>query len=443
MSAPRGFALAQCDLVSFDRAYAARCPVQQPDRYRLLDALPEGQVRIARGAGVSYVAASFGADAVSLDMRAFDRILAFDDTRGLITVEAGISVGAVVRFGLARGWCLAVVPGHPRATIGGCIAADVHGKNPARDGTFRRHVQAITLLDPTAGWVAASRQEHVERFDASHAGFGIPGLILNATLQFVRAPTAYAIRRIPVRNLHEAHAELVAHAGAPLLYGWHDGRAGRLGRGVIRFGLEAQTAAPGRAPRTADLPAQVTPWPVRTWNPLGIAAMNTWIQRRWCRPGNATVGVEAALFPLNDARAYYAGFGRAGFAESQWLVPHATYETFVDELDGLIARLRPRIGLIASKLFDGTPDGFGFDGQGVAFAIQLADPRAVPQRTFIEALNELALRCVARPNLIKDSTLDAATVRRAFRDFDVARARLRAFDPKGLQRSELTRRLEL
>ena len=71
---PRGFAIARERLTSFDRQFTADVRVQRPDRYRLLDSLPEDEPRIARGGGVSYVAASFGADTTSLDMRAFDRL---------------------------------------------------------------------------------------------------------------------------------------------------------------------------------------------------------------------------------------------------------------------------------------------------------------------------------------------------------------------------------
>lgn len=441
MNAPRGFALAELELLSFDRNCAARCHVQRPDRYRLIEALPADVARITRGSGVSYVGASFSHDAVSQDMSAFDRILDFDGEHGLITVEAGACIGDVVRFVLARGWLLAVVPGHPRATIGGCIAADVHGKNPARDGTFRAHVEALELFDPQSGWIVASRDENAGRFAACFAGFGIPGLIGNATLRLVRAPDAYTIRRIPVANLLEAGEVLLAHAGAPLLYGWHDGRSGAFGRGVIRFGLEAQ--GPRRARPVDDLPLAIEPWPVMAWNGIGIAAMNTLIRRRWCRPGSSTVDVGSALFPLNAATRYFAGFGSRGFVEAQWLLPHARYPAFATALADLVARRRPRISLIASKLFDGVAEGFNFDGKGIALAIHCPQPQANKQKAFLEALTELAIEHSARPNLIKDSTLSASTVRRALPVFDVAREALRLFDPSGLQRSELTRRLEL
>ena len=443
MSTPRGFALARLDLRSFDRSYAARCHVQKPDRYRLIEALPADVQRITRGAGVSYVGASFGEDCVVQDLGALDRLVEFDAEQGLLTVEAGASVGDVTRFALAHGWLLPVVPGHPRATIGGCIAADVHGKNPARDGTFRRHVEAIELFDPTAGWLALDADQEAERFEACFAGFGIPGLIGSATLRLVRAPAAYSMRSLRVASLVEAGEVLKTHAGAPVLYGWHDARPGHFGRGVIRYGLEAKEAERVSGRSAADLPNTVAPWPLCTWNRLGIAAMNGWIQRRYAHAGQQHVPVESALFPLNEARAYYAGFGSAGFVEAQWLVPHARYSDFIEALQAAVARLRPRISLIASKLFDGVAQGLSFDGQGIALAIQMPQPKAPRQAAFIEALTALALEHQARPNLIKDSSLDAESARRGIADFELARECLRRFDPGALQRSELTRRLGL
>lgn len=443
MSLRRGFALGEIELRSFDRSTVARCHVQKPDRYRLIEALPTDVQRITRGGGVSYVGASFAGGSVVQDLGAFDRLLAFDGEQGLMTVEAGARIGDVVRFALARGWLLPVAPGHPRATIGGCIAADVHGKNPARDGTFRRHVEALKLFDPISGWKIASRDENAERFAACFAGFGIPGLIASATLRLVPAATAYSMRNVLVGNLVEAAEALVAHAGAPLLYGWHDGRAGRFGRGVVRFGLESMEGPQARASRSVDLPSAIDPWPFCAWNRPGIALMNQVIRSGWLRSGKGQVAIESALFPLNDARRYFAGFGAAGFVEAQWLFPHKRHAEFVSALEAEVERVRPRISLIASKLFDGCAEGLSFDGKGIALAIQIPEPKASKQAAFIESLTELALMHGGRPNLIKDSSLGVEAAQRGIADFAACRDRLRAFDPKTLQHSELTRRLGL
>ncbi len=441
----RGFALADADLSSFDAQFHARCRLQRPDRYRLIEALPRDARRIARGSGVSYVAASFGADTISQSLAAFDRVLAFDEASGRVVVEAGATIGAVQRFALARGWYLAVAPGHPAATVGGCIAADVHGKNPARDGTFRSVVERIELASAN-GLVVADATQNAPLFAATFAGFGLTGIVTRATLRLARPPAALVMRRVPVANLADAARVLREAANAPVLYGWHDGRAKRFGRGVVRIGLASDIADPHalRAPpRSRDLPPHVAPSAFALWNRAGIAAANTWLGWRWCRAGQAPLPLADALFPLNGARRYFAGFGKAGMVEAQWLVPHARFDDFAGALAERVARDKPRIALIASKLFAGQADGFAFDGAGVALAIQLPSPRDAGQRAFVEALAEIALGHGGRANLIKDSTLDAATARRAIAGFDAARTRLSAFNPGGLYASELARRLAL
>jgi decaprenylphospho-beta-D-ribofuranose 2-oxidase len=187
----------------------------------------------------------------------------------------------------------------------------------------------------------------------------------------------------------------------------------------------------------------VAPVPQTLWIPAGIAHAKQRLRARWCRHGQSPLALADALFPLNHARGYFAGFGRRGLVEAQWLVPHARFEAFAATLADAVGRHRPRITLVASKLFAGEASGLRFDGEGVALAIQLADPDGAPQRAFLEALAELAIAHGGRPNPIKDSTLDAATMRRAIPAFDAARQRLAQHNHGALHASELARRLAL
>ncbi len=442
---PRGFALATTRLTSFDRQYSAEVRVQRPDRYRLLDALPAQQPRIARGSGVSYAAASFDAEAVSQDMRAFDRLLAFDIHTGLLCVEAGACIGDVQRFLLPRGWYLPIAPGHPRATIGGCIAADVHGKNPARDGTFRTRIEELQLHVPGRGLISLDAHHDAPLFAATCGGFGLTGTITRATLRLARPPRAITLRRMPVDDLAQAARVLRESANALLLYGWHDSRPECFGRGVIRVGLSDDEAVPraydARAER--DLPAVIPPLPITLWQHSGIALANRWLDQRWRRPGMEAISLTEALFPLNDARWYFSGYGKAGLVELQWLLPHPRFEAFAAALGERVARDRPRIALISSKLFDGPAQGFSFGGKGIALALHLPAPAQPTQRAFCEALAELAIAHGGRPNPIKDSTLDASSMRRAFSDFDARRAALVEHNVAGRFVSSMTRRLGL
>jgi decaprenylphospho-beta-D-ribofuranose 2-oxidase len=125
---------------------------------------------IARGLGRSYGDEAKTPEPV-FDMTAMDRIRPFDYRAGLVTVEAGISIDALLRFVLLRGWFPAVSPGTGFATIGGAIANDVHGKDHP---SARGFVRSIRILTPT--WVLSSRNRSATRTSSGRqpVGWGLP-----------------------------------------------------------------------------------------------------------------------------------------------------------------------------------------------------------------------------------------------------------------------------
>ena len=71
-----------------------------------------------------------------------------------------------------RGWFPPVAPGTRLVTVGGMIAADVHGKNHHRDGTFGAHADGAIR--------ECSREENADLFRATLGGMGLTGVILSA-----------------------------------------------------------------------------------------------------------------------------------------------------------------------------------------------------------------------------------------------------------------------
>ena len=113
--------------VSFDGGTAEDAEYFRPDRYRMIDDSLEGPYRIVRGGGYSYAAASFGGGSIVENFTLFNRVLEFDSQSGLIKVEAGITLSDLLGVTVPRGFWLPVIPGYPAITVGGCIAANVHG----------------------------------------------------------------------------------------------------------------------------------------------------------------------------------------------------------------------------------------------------------------------------------------------------------------------------
>ena len=119
--------------------------VLRPERLEL----PAGREPVVpRGLGRAYGDAALPAahGGLVLETVRADRIVSFDAATGLLTAEAGLSLADVIRAFLPRGWFPPVTPGTRYVTLGGCVACDVHGKNHHRDGSFGRHVTALTVL---------------------------------------------------------------------------------------------------------------------------------------------------------------------------------------------------------------------------------------------------------------------------------------------------------
>ena len=122
------------ELLSTDRGFG-----QQP---------PRAAGVIARGLGRSYGDAAQCAGGLVIDTSRFDGIGVIDPGTGLVEVGGGVSLDALIRASLPRGWFIPVSPGTRQVTVGGAIAADVHGKNHHRDGSFCTYVASLTLVTP-------------------------------------------------------------------------------------------------------------------------------------------------------------------------------------------------------------------------------------------------------------------------------------------------------
>lgn len=63
-----------------------------------------------------------------MDLTHMRKIHSFDPQKGIICVEAGITLKEILALIIPNGWFLPVSPGTQYITIGGAIANDIHGK---------------------------------------------------------------------------------------------------------------------------------------------------------------------------------------------------------------------------------------------------------------------------------------------------------------------------
>ena len=187
-------------------------PATAADAARTLRGATRGV--IARGLGRSYNNAAQCGGGVVISTARLNRILALDAATGVVTCEAGVSLEQLMVAGLPAGWFVPVSPGTRQVTVGGAIAADVHGKNHHVAGSFARHVRSFDLLPPDGEPRTVTPAGDPALFWATAGGMGLTGLIVRATIQLKRVATSRVrVDTVRTADIDQTMAVLAEHDG--------------------------------------------------------------------------------------------------------------------------------------------------------------------------------------------------------------------------------------
>ena len=229
------------------------CPLATPrDPEEGVQLYTSGVPFITRGNGRAYGDPAVNASGV-LHTRRMNHLLGFDPSSGLLTCESGVHLADVIAVFLPRGWFPLITPGTRFVTIGGLIAADVHGKNHHRAGSFCDHLTWVELILPSGEIVRCSREAHTDLFAATCGGMGLTGTIVRAAFQLTHIETPFIQQETRhAANLDQAFAIFEASQDQPYSVAWIDGLAtgAAIGRSVVFLGkhLIADDQPGGRSP---------------------------------------------------------------------------------------------------------------------------------------------------------------------------------------------------
>lgn len=442
-------------LAGWGRLAAEPCRVARPETLAALRRAVRDSGRggvLSRGLGRSYGdAAVNGGGAVLLHER-LARFLAFDADRGVLECEAGVSLASILDVFLPRGWFLPVTPGTKFVTVGGAIAADVHGKNHHVEGTFGRHVESLRLLLASGETILCSRDENAGAFHATVGGMGLTGAIVSARFRLLKIETS-AIR-LETRRAHSLDAALEAFEAGDREWrysvAWIDGLArGRsLGRSVLLRGDHARLEELPKARRESPL-ALAKPFPLAVPFDLPAFALSGPTVRAfnagiWTvkRDGSSLVSYEPFFYPLDSIRDWNRMYGRRGFVQYQALLPRERSRAgLVALLEVLAASGLPSFLAVLKSTGEAGEGLLSFPFAGHTLALDLPARRGVAD--LARRLDAILLRHGGRLYLAKD----ALTSREAFAEMYPSRARFldekRRLDPSGTFTSTMARRVGL
>jgi decaprenylphospho-beta-D-ribofuranose 2-oxidase len=416
-------------------------PIDDPQWHDLLaKAGPRGV--IARGGGCGYGdVAQNGGGVVALTTQegGLREVHVEDDT---VVADAGTPLGELLRALAPLGMTLPVVPGTGRVTVGGAIAADVHGKNHVRHGTFGANVRELCVLTPGLGPLTVSPVEHPEVFWATVGGLGLTGVIRHVRLGLVPLDSWLMRTRDTIATDLPGllTALLSAAATHPYAVAWVDAHRGG---GLVttaepvlpRRGVRAGARTKERRPHLPALPGHGLGWPPLT----AVANRGRRLAAR-TRPRRQE-SLSAVLFPLDGVPDWPALHGRRGLVQYQFTVPFGAEHVLESALAGTRRGGRPAT-LAALKVFAAAnPGPLSFPQPGWSLALDFpADPALAP---VLDDLDERVVAASGRVYLVKDSRLRPDLLNAMYPELARWQAERAVLDPDGVMVSDLARRLDL
>ena len=412
----------------------------------LIAARPPAGV-IARGAGLSYGDAALNRDGLVVTPVSTASVN-LDADRQTVTATASTTFAEILSRVVPAGFILPVLPGTRHLTVGGAIAADVHGKNHRQAGSLSAWVERVELLDGTGEVRQLSLASDADGLRATVGGMGLTGLVLSATIRLRRIETSmvHVISR-RAGDLDSALSMLEA-TRSQYSVAWVDATAprGSLGRGVVE---EADHALRADLPRGRNelryrqrRARRVPAAPVPLVTPLTARALGSLRFAAAPKERSGVTDLAAFFHRLDAVHGWNQAVSPHGLVQYQFAVPPGA-ETVLAEVLASVQRHRcaPVLGTLRRfGIASGGPLSFPLAGWCLAVDMPAGQAQL---GALLTGLDVRVAEAGGRINLAKDIRLGRYAFESMYRklpDWHAVRARL---DPHGVFQSDLGRRLAL
>jgi len=417
----------------------------------------------ARGAGRSYNDAALNGGGIMLDLSMMNQILEWDSATGIVKCEPGVTLEKLWQHVEPDGWWPPVVSGTMKTTLGGCLSANIHGKNNFKKGTIGEHVLEFSAILPSGEMVTCTSEQNMDLFYSMISGLGMLGIFTSITMQMKRLYSGLMrVDARPALNLHEHLADILENAPHnDYIVGWLDTTHGgaTLGRGQIHASNNLKEGEDPNAQETLKLSYQNLPdrlfgvmpksllhYFMRPFvNNLGWWGVNTAKYVASLRKHTFLQSHAAFHFLLDYVPNWERSAGPGGLIQYQSFLPKETAETAWREM--LTMALKRGMPSYLGVTKRHRPDKFllthALDGFSLALDFKVTEGNRSSLSQMLKEFDRIVIEAGGRFYFAKNSETSAETARRFLGEETIAKFKELKYrcDPGNLLESDLFRRV--
>lgn len=383
--------------------------------------LKKGAPIIAYGNGRSY-----GDSALSntvIDFRSFNYYISFDQEKGILECQSGVLLSDIIETFLPKGWFLKITPGTKWISIGGAIAADVHGKNHHVEGSFQNCVISFKLKINNDTILLCSREHNSDLFYATFGGMGLTGLILEATISLKKVKSAFINQTIvKTKSLFDTFNAFEKYKEMPYSVAWIDclAKKNKMGRSLLMLGdFASDNNFQYSNKQRFNMPLFL---PSFTLNPFTVKLFNfIYYNKVRKRITNNYTNFENFFYPLDSIKNWNRMYGRRGFTQYQFVLPINKSFDGLSEILETISKSHLGSFLAVLKLFGkGNPEYLSFPIEGYTLALDFK----IEEKLFplLNKLDTLVNKYSGKVYLAKDCRISQGNFQKGYKNLTKFRA---------------------
>ncbi|MBK5285575.1 MAG: FAD-binding oxidoreductase, partial [Bacteroidia bacterium] len=336
---------------------------------------------------------------------------------------------------IPKGWFIPVSPGTKFITVGGAIAADIHGKNHHLEGTLSKHLLWLELLIHDGTIVRCSENENTALFRLTCGGMGLTGIILSASFRLKKIESdKIRYEKITASNLNDVMRLFEDSSAWTYSVAWIDCLAkGRSkGRSILMRGEHATTNEAGKYFRKKMKKQKFSfPFylPAFALNHFTAKAFNEFYYRVSSIPKqNQISSFDFFFYPLDSILNWNRIYGKRGFTQYQFVLPMKSSYDGLNEILTFISGSGMGSFLAVLKLFgEENKNILSFPMKGYTLALDFP----VTKKLFplLNELDSIVADFGGRIYLAKDMRVRMEMLKRMYPRFEIFSEGIKKYNP--------------